>query len=219
MYYEVYDCVYRCCCGVRTGCDLTVREVHNENLGTILVDKGMIEDHLPNHVLAALRLCWDKLLLNTPHYDPSRIKRLREKKEKLYRQVFRACKDEEQTKETGFVFLVNETPMVSEQRRLSAGRQAGQRTMETVTQDHHQTPSLSVTQHQTPSLSVTVAADVHHERAGATDLPVATNGPTVTFDNRVLTQECRETQPRPKHLNLTVPTSNFSLSTHSETLV
>ncbi len=206
---------------MRTECDVSVREVYNENLGTILVDKGMIEDHLPNHVLAALRLCWDKLLVNTPHYDPSRIKRLREKKEKLYRQVFRACKDEEQTKETGFVFLVDETPMVSEQRRLSAGRQAGQRAMETVTQDHHQTPSLSVTQHQTPSLSVTVVADVHHERAGATDLSVATNGhgPTETFKNRVLTREGRETQPRPKHLNLTVPTSNFNISTHSETLV
>ena len=193
--------------------DVSVREVHNENLGTILVDKGMIEDHLPNHVLAALRLCWDKLLLNSPHYDPSKIKKLREKKEKLYRQVFRACKDEEPTKETGFVFLVNETPMVSEERQLSAaGRLATQRAMETVATQHHQ--------QEVPSLTLTVAADVHHERAAATDLSTATSGPRETFKNSILTRESRENQPsRPKHLNLTVPTSNLNLSTHSETLV
>lgn len=191
-------------------CDVSVREVHSENLGTILVDKGMIEDHLPNRVLAALRLCWDKLLLNSPHYDPSKIKKLREKKEKLYRQVFRAYKDEESTKETGFVFLINETPMVSEKRRLSAGRLASQGAMETATTRHHQ---------QVPSLSLTVAADVHHERAVATDLSPATKGPRETFKNSIPTREGRETQPRPKHLNLIVPTSNLNLSTHSETLV
>lgn len=194
-------------------CDVSVREVHNENLGTILVDKGMIEDHLPNHVLAALRLCWDKLLLNSPHYDPSKIKKLREKKEKLYRRVFRACKDEEPTKETGFVFLVNETPMVSEERQLSAaGRPATQRAMETVATEHHQ--------QEVPSLTLTVAADIHHERAAANDLSPATSGPRETFKTSILTRESRENQPsRPKHLNLTVPTSNLNLPTHSETLV
>ena len=171
----------------------------------------MIEDHLPNHVLAALKLCWDKLLQNSSHYDPSKIKQLREKKEKLYRQVFRACKDEEQTRETGFTFLVNETPMSNEQRHLSAGRVARQRAMETA-------PEY---QHLPPSLSFTVAADVHSERE-VTDPSTATNGPRATLESHVLemvAQEGTSIQPRPKHLNLTVPTqSSLYLSTHSETL-
>ena len=204
--------IYRCCCGVKSECDVSVREVHNENLGTILVDKGMIEDHLPNHVLAALKLCWDKLLRNSPHYDPSKIKQLREKKEKLYRQVFRACKDGEQTGETGFTFLVNETPMSNEQRRLSAGGVARQRATETASEHHHQPPSLSVT----------VTADVHSERE-VTDPSMATNRQRETSKSHPLELVARQgtsTQPRPKHLNLTVPTqSNLYLSTHSETLV
>ena len=192
---------------MKSECDVSVREVHNENLGTILVDNGMIEDHLPNHVLAALKLCWDKLLRNSPHYDPSKIKQLRAKKEKLYRQVFRACKDGEQTRETGFMFLVNETPMSNEQRCLSAGRVARLRAMETAPEHHHQPPSLSVT----------VAADVNSERE-VTDPSMATNGQRETSESHALelvAQEATSTQARPKHLSLTVPTQ----STHSQTLV
>ena len=192
----------RCCCGVKSDCEVSVREVHNENLGTILVDKGMVEDHLPNRVLAALKLSWDKLLLNSAHYDPSKIKELREKKEKLYRRVFLACKDGEQTRETGFTFLINETPMTNEQRRLSAGKVARSRAIETLPEHH-----------QPPSLSVTVAADVHNER-------VATNENLENHALELMAQKAMSTQPRPKNLNLTVPIqSNLCVSTHSETLV
>ena len=207
--------LHRCCCSAGSEYDVSVTEVHNENLGTILVDKGMLEDHLPNHVLAALKLCLDKLLLNSPHYDPSKIQQLREKKEKLYRQVFRACKGE-QTRETGFTFLVNETPMVSEQRRLSAGRVARQRTMETAAEQHQQPPSISLT----------VAADVYCERE-VTNSSVGTNGPQdleLGLQNHAVElatpKGTAATQHRPKHLSLTVPTnSNFYPPTHSETLI
>ena len=180
--------------------EVTVREVHNENLGLILVDKGMVEDHLPNHVLAALKLCWDKLLLDNEHYDASKIKQLREKKEKLYRRVFRACKDGEQTKEAGFTFLINETPMVTEPRRLSASKLARQREMQ------HQL--------ELPSLTVTTA-DVHIE----SDAPMDT---TVEDPAQELVAP-RGT--RPQHLNLVVPIQSHSHKLHvqnhsrSETLV
>ena len=94
-------------------------------MGVILVGKGMVEDHLPNHVLAALVQCKDRLLLKSPSYNPSRLKYLRKKNENLYRGVYRACAKTDHKKEEGFTFLLSETPMVTEGRTLtgSGGQQ------------------------------------------------------------------------------------------------
>lgn len=110
-----------------------VTEVHNENLGVILVDKGMVEDHLPNRVLGALVQCRATLL---KHYNPARIKKMREDNEDIYRQIYRARNSDEQ----GFPFLVK-TPSVDEARLLQQENTGGDSTPETVTEaevsDHH----------------------------------------------------------------------------------
>lgn len=115
-------CVVMVTCSWRTvQPEISVIEEHNENIGVILVDKGMLEDHLPNRILAALKLCKEKLLHKCPQYDAVKLRKLRENREQLYRQVYRACDREHDHREKGFTFLVNETPMNNEDRRLSGG--------------------------------------------------------------------------------------------------
>ena len=192
----------------------------------ILVEKGMIGDHLPNRVLNTLKLCWNNLLLNSPHYDPPKIKQLREKREKLYRQVFRACNDNQPTRETGFTFLVHETPMTSEQRLLSAGTAARYRAavqQQTEPPVAAQAPLSQYVAKQSPPLSVVVTAEVHcsEELTEATASSMANDQPKDILKNHgveLVTQPLRLTKPN--HLNLTVPTkSSLHVTIHSETLV
>ena len=176
--------------------DMTVTEVHNENIGVILVDKGMVEDHLPNHVLAALKLYKEKLLLRNSQYDATKIKTLRAKNERLYRQVYRAYieGDHPGDQDGGFTFLISETPMVEEDRKLSTAFHSKQQEMVT-TLEH----------------PVIITADVHHEsRRPALD---TTLSPTSTkTDHLQLPQDLHIHNPatarnyqRPQQLNLSLP--------------
>lgn len=63
------------------GCDsneLSVREVSNEELCVIVVDKGLVSDHLPNEVFEALRLCKTQLI-DRHGYSTVEVQRLRQK--------------------------------------------------------------------------------------------------------------------------------------------
>ena len=208
-----YDC--NCSCG-RQGsldeaeeCDhVCVSEVHNENMGVILVDKGMVEDHLPNHVLAALVQCRERLLLTSPQYDPSKMREMRERNEDFYRKVYRACAQNNRPEEKGFTFLLSETPMVAEPRQLAmtGGGPSLQR---------EACSSLGGRQ------SLSVAAEVHCEHVSE-DPPIVHDANHLTLP-KVHMPQTLEASKRPYKLNLSpLVMSNYTVheqKRHSESLV
>lgn len=57
-------------------------EVNRENLCVILIDKGILEDHLPNHVLDALKHCKCKFMNSPETYNRDAIAEERERQER-----------------------------------------------------------------------------------------------------------------------------------------
>ena len=184
--------------------ELTLTEVCNENIGVILIDRGMVDDHLPNRVLAALKICKENLLVKHPNFDYEKIKTKREQNEQLYRKIYRAAKKGNE-RQGEFTFLVNETPMVDENRPLSIN-------------------VLSHRQTLPDALPTTIEADVHEDGQGCHDdhshLKLPSLHLHVSADNLL-------SQQRPQLLNLFVPKetqSSLNVTTthipgHSETLL
>lgn len=79
------------CCGID---DLSVMEVHRENLSVILVDNGIVDDHLPNHVLSTLKDCKAKFMNTEQTNDSEGIQESRERTEHLIRNVRKAVSEE-----------------------------------------------------------------------------------------------------------------------------
>jgi len=53
-----------------------------EDFSTLIVDKGLVEDHLPTEVMAALKRCHKQYMRD--QYDPAEIKKIRERRQKEY---------------------------------------------------------------------------------------------------------------------------------------
>lgn len=189
-----------------------VAQVPNENIGVILVDKGMVEDHLPNHVLSALKLCKEKLLIGRRDYSSAKIMELRERNENLYRRIYKAKMKRNVPQEEGFTFLVSESPSVDEPRQLSRSLLPHQR---------RGAESTSTAELQ----RLTAEADVHYNSTRAQDETVHSNHlqlPTMSQVGNALNQQ------RSHQLSLFVSkdTSRLGISPtttvqphHSETLL
>lgn len=85
-------------------------EVNRENMCVILVDEGMVDDHLPNHVLGALRDCKTRFMSSPETYDSEEIKELRKRNEHLLCTIRRVKPDKPVRHDTGFQFG-GESPM------------------------------------------------------------------------------------------------------------
>lgn len=85
-------------------------EVNRENMCVILVDEGMVDDHLPNHVLGALRDCKTRFMSSPETYDSEEIKELRKRNEHLLCTIRRVKPDKPVHRDTGFQFG-GESPM------------------------------------------------------------------------------------------------------------
>lgn len=55
-----------------------------EDFSTLIVDKGIVEDHLPTEVMAALKRCHKQYVRG--QYDPAEIKKIRERRQEEYSQ-------------------------------------------------------------------------------------------------------------------------------------
>lgn len=61
---------------------MEVVEVNRENMCVILIDHGIVDDHLPNHVLSALKTCKTQHMHSPKTYNRQAIQELRENKER-----------------------------------------------------------------------------------------------------------------------------------------
>ena len=59
--------------------ELEMERVRNEDLCVIIMDRGIVEDHMPNHVLDSL-LRFRKQCIE-PHYDQGKVEELKTKNE------------------------------------------------------------------------------------------------------------------------------------------
>ena len=80
--------------------EMTVSEICNEDLCVITVDRGTIDDHLPNNVLNALKRCKQQFMDSV--YNPGEVDHLRRKKSRDRHKEEEAKKRTDQ--KTGFVF-------------------------------------------------------------------------------------------------------------------
>ena len=82
-----------------------MKRLRNEDLCMIMIDHGVVEDHLPNHVLDSLVQFKQKCLLH--HYNEEEVKSLREDKN----QERHHCREaREQTNKKGTASLVPSRP-------------------------------------------------------------------------------------------------------------
>ena len=56
-----------------------MERVRNEDLCMIIMDRGVVEDHMPNHVLESLLLFQKQCI--RPHYDQASVAQLKTKNE------------------------------------------------------------------------------------------------------------------------------------------
>lgn len=63
--------------------ELEVVEVNRENMCVILIDNGVVDDHLPNHVLSSLKSCKTCFMDSPRTYDRDAIREMREQREHL----------------------------------------------------------------------------------------------------------------------------------------
>ncbi len=69
-----------------------MKETNRENLCVILMDEGVVDDHLPNHVLNALKTCKTRLVDSLETYDSEAIKKIREQQVELLCRIPRGNK-------------------------------------------------------------------------------------------------------------------------------
>ena len=55
-----------------------MRHINDDDLSVIVVDRGMVDDHLPNNVLSALKRCQKKLVGSL--YNAEEMQTMREEK-------------------------------------------------------------------------------------------------------------------------------------------
>lgn len=63
-----------------------------EDFSTLIVDKGIVEDHLPTEVMAALKRCHKQYVHG--QYDPAEIKKIRESRQEEYAKKMYAEREE-----------------------------------------------------------------------------------------------------------------------------
>lgn len=90
--------------------DYTVMEVNRENMCVILIDEGMVDDHLPNHVLSALQACEANFMSSPQIYKSKEIKEERERAESHLANLRTLKKDKFVCPKRGFLFG-GESPM------------------------------------------------------------------------------------------------------------
>jgi hypothetical protein len=66
---------------------MEVMEVNRENMCVILIDKGVVDDHLPNHVLHALKTCKTRFMSSPGTYDRETIQKLRDERKQLLSHI------------------------------------------------------------------------------------------------------------------------------------
>ena len=83
-------------------------EVNRENLCVILMDNGVVEDHLPNHVLSALQHCLDRHMCS---HDREALRQERLKTEHLISNLRSVDHTDSQVGKMGFKFMAGSTPV------------------------------------------------------------------------------------------------------------
>ncbi len=86
-----------------------MKETNRENLCVILMDEGVVDDHLPNHVLNALKTCKTRLVDSLETYDSEAIKKIREQQVELLCRIPRGNKSRDPR--DGFIFVNTASPM------------------------------------------------------------------------------------------------------------
>ena len=100
--------------------ELEVVEVNRENMCVILIDNGVVDDHLPNHVLSALKSCKTSLMNSPRTYDREAIRDMREKREQLLSGI-RVLKLAHENSSEGNKFFVGGSPMGNPPGQLGKG--------------------------------------------------------------------------------------------------
>ena len=80
--------------------EMEMVRVRNEDLCVILMDKGIVEDHMPNHVLDSLVRFKKQAIL--PHYSHTGVEEIKSKQE-TDRQARRKAR--ERTETTGLFYV------------------------------------------------------------------------------------------------------------------
>ena len=91
-----YPCSFLGCCYPN---QLEMERLRNEDLCMILIDRGVVEDHLPNHVLDSLVQFKQQCLAQ--HYKEEEVERLREVRRRE-RQEHREARNKTNT--AGYVY-------------------------------------------------------------------------------------------------------------------
>lgn len=88
-------------------------EVNRENMCVILIDHGVVDDHLPNHVLSALKTCKTRFMSSPKTYNRQAIEEMREKREQLLYGIRQLKLAHENSAEDNpeKKFFVGESPM------------------------------------------------------------------------------------------------------------
>ena len=84
--------------------------VPNDKLCVIQIAQGVIDHHLPTHVLAALKESHTNLLLTNPEYNPQLIEEKRLENAVFRKKVHRAANKKKVSLRSGFNFVID-SPM------------------------------------------------------------------------------------------------------------
>lgn len=66
---------------------MEVMEVNRENLSVILIDHGVVDNHLPNNVLKAIKTFKTRFMSSPETYNREAIEEMRERRENLLRNI------------------------------------------------------------------------------------------------------------------------------------
>ena len=169
-----------------------MKEVPAENFSVIVVDQGIIDDHLPNRVLHHLKVCKAQHLETNPKYNPEQIKEEREIRYKARKRLF---EDRPATPSNDpFQFVVHSPDGTVTNHRSSylLEREREQRLQRQNLQELRPIEEEGLT--DTTSLSSRVEVEVHHHD-DASNPPSSNHEPTRVNNGLHLTTD-RDTQLR-----------------------